>query len=162
MRCGFAKHFASPALHRPYDTEQHTRSDARPTAMLLPGLSLEVLLWIDLMTRQRVQGQAIALIFVPPAGSWQGKAPNDGFIFVEQDEVALLCLLLKVGQLDAGLSQFMRIGVEPFWWISDPLCTRRYSPCHDHVPHFRLNVATRSSNGSERDEPRPSSTRSLV
>ena len=80
--------------------------------MLLPGLSLEVLLLIDLMTRQGVKGQAIALIFVPPAGSWQGKAPNDGFIFVEQDEVALLCLLLKVGQLDAGLSQFMRIRVQ--------------------------------------------------
>ena len=80
--------------------------------MLLPSLSLAVLLWIDLMTRQRVKGQAIALIFVPPAGSWQGKAPNDGFIFVEQDEVALLCLLVKVGQLDAGLSQFMRIRVQ--------------------------------------------------
>ena len=70
MRCGFPKYFGSPVLHCPYDREQHTRSDARPTAMWLPSLSLEALLLIDLMTRQRVKGQAIARIVVPPAGSW--------------------------------------------------------------------------------------------
>ena len=81
--------------------------------MLEPGLSFETLLMLKLIARQRVKRQAIALILTPPTSSGQGEAPHDRFIFIEQDELILPGLLLQLGQLEACLSQLMRIRVEP-------------------------------------------------
>jgi hypothetical protein len=80
--------------------------------MLKPSVSLEALLMIDLIARQRVKGQAIALILTPPTSSGQGEAPHDRFIFIEQDELVPPGLLLQLGQSGPRLSELIGVGLE--------------------------------------------------
>lgn len=72
-----------PILHSTNDVEQHPAGDAAPRAILEPRLPLEGFVAFDLTLTQRAGGEAIALGAAPPAQPGQGKAPQDGFIFVE-------------------------------------------------------------------------------
>lgn len=64
---------------------------------------------IALMARQGVKRQTVALIFAPPASSGQGKAPHEGFIFIEQDDLALARLVLELGEFVTSAGQFIGV-----------------------------------------------------
>jgi hypothetical protein len=70
-------------LHSADDAEQHAAGDTAPSAIVDPRLAFEALVTFDLTLTQRTRGEARALYFAPPASAGQGKAPEDGFIFIE-------------------------------------------------------------------------------
>jgi hypothetical protein len=79
--------FGGAILDRADDTEQHTTGDTAPGAIADPRLAFEALVAFDLTLAQWPGGQASPLGFVPPACPGQGKTPEDGFIFIEQNDL---------------------------------------------------------------------------
>ena len=71
-----------PILHGTNDVEQHATGDPAPRAIADPRLTFERLFTSDLTLTQWPRGEAIALGAAPPAQPGQGKAPQDGCIFV--------------------------------------------------------------------------------
>jgi hypothetical protein len=89
------KDFRGAILDRANHTEQHATGDATPTPLASPRLAFEVLFASDLAMAQRPCGQAIALGFaVPPACPGEGNTPEDGFIFIQQNDLAAMGLIL--------------------------------------------------------------------
>ena len=74
-----------------------------PAAVLLPGLSFEALLGIDLALAQGAGGQAVALASSPPAAPGQGKAPKHRLILVEQNDLALARPILQGIEFEAAI-----------------------------------------------------------
>jgi hypothetical protein len=96
------------------DAEQHPTGDAAPTPMAEPCLAFEGFLAFDLTLAQGPCGQAKALGFAaPPARPGQGKTPEDGFIFIEQNDLAALGAILQGGQFERCPRQLRRVGSEP-------------------------------------------------
>ena len=87
--------------------------DATPGAVLLPRLAFESLLVFDLIWTQGTGRQAIALGAAPPARPEQGKAPQDGLIFIEENDLAPAGPILQSGQFETSKSQISGIGIEP-------------------------------------------------
>jgi hypothetical protein len=87
MRDDLIEDFGGPILDCPNDTEQHAARDPAPGAIVDPRLAFEGLLAFDLTRAQRAGGEASALGFAPPARPGQGKAPEDGFVFIEQNDL---------------------------------------------------------------------------
>src|SRR4030095_15667393 len=81
----FIEDFGGTILDCPNDTEQHAAGDPAPGAMVSPRLAFEGLLAFDLTLTQRAYGEAGALSFAPPASAGQRKAPQDRFVFIEQN-----------------------------------------------------------------------------
>jgi hypothetical protein len=79
--------FGGAVLDRADDTEQHTTGDTAPGAIADPRVAFEALVAFDLTLAQWPGGQASALGFVPPACPGQGKTPEDGFVFIEQNDL---------------------------------------------------------------------------
>src|SRR5712691_9393576 len=84
----FREDFGGAILDRPNDTESHAAGDTAPGAIAYPCLAFERLFTSDLTLAQWTRGEAIALGAAPPAQPGQGKAPQDGFIFVEHNDFA--------------------------------------------------------------------------
>ena len=76
-------------------------------------MAFERLVAFHLTLAQRARGQAIALRFAPPARSGQGKAPQDRFIFIEEDNLALASLVLEGGEFERRIGQRGWVGIEP-------------------------------------------------
>jgi hypothetical protein len=87
MRDDLIEDFGCPILDCPNDTAQHAARDPAPGARVYPCLAFEGLLAFDLTLAQRAGGEANALGFAPPARTGQGKAPEDGFVFIEQNDL---------------------------------------------------------------------------
>jgi hypothetical protein len=113
MRHHFPKDPVGPVLDGAEHRQQDARADAGPATMLLPGLPFEGLVLFDLTMAQGTCGQALAGGSAPPAGPRQGKAPQDRFIFVEQDNLTTLSLLLEGSESEPRLRKFMWIRIEP-------------------------------------------------
>jgi hypothetical protein len=79
----FIEDFRGTILDRADDAEQHSVGDATPRAILYPGLSFETFFAFDLALAQGTCWQTTALDAAPPAGTGQGKAPQDRFVFIE-------------------------------------------------------------------------------
>ena len=79
----FREDFRSAILDGADEAEQHTTADAAPRAMASPRLAFEGLFTADLTLAEGTRREAIALGAAPPTQSGQGKAPQDGFIFVK-------------------------------------------------------------------------------
>ena len=79
--------FRGAILDRSNDTEQHPAGDTAPGAIADPRLAFERLFTSDLTLAQGPGGQASALGFAPPTRSGQGKTPEDGLIFIEQNDL---------------------------------------------------------------------------
>ena len=75
-------------LDSPDNAEQDTAGDATPGAIAPPDLAFERLVPFDLTVAQGAGGQARALGTAPPACPGQGKTPEDGFIFIKQNDLA--------------------------------------------------------------------------
>src|SRR5262252_1067887 len=112
MRHDLIEDFGSPILDRPHDTEQHPARDAAPGAILQPGLAFEGLLAFDLALAQWTYREASALGCAPPAGTGEGKAPQDGFVFIEQNDLTTMGLVLQGGEFERAVSELSRGGIK--------------------------------------------------
>jgi hypothetical protein len=109
----FIEDFGGAILDGTHDTEQHAAGDTAPGAMASPCLAFEGLRAFDLTRAQRACGEAGALGFAPPARAGQREAPQDRFIFVEQNDVAPARLVLQGRECDRARGEVGRGGVEP-------------------------------------------------
>jgi hypothetical protein len=78
--------FGGAILDRADDIEQHPAGDTAPGAIPAPRLAFEGFVAFDLTLAQWPDGQARPLGFAPPARPGQGKAPEDRFILIEQND----------------------------------------------------------------------------
>ena len=99
-------------LDRANDVEQHAAGDPTPGTIALPGLACEGFCPFDLARAQGSCRQAIAPGASPPPCPREGKTPNDGLIFVEQNDLALVCTVLQGGEFEAGKCQLSGVGIE--------------------------------------------------
>lgn len=102
--------FGCTVLDRPNDTEQDAARDPVPGAIASPGVAFEGFLMLDLSPSQRAHGEAVALgMAVPPASTGQGKAPQERFVGIEQDDLAATGLVLERRQCDRGVREGRRL-----------------------------------------------------
>ena len=101
--------FGGPILDGTNDAEQHPTGDAAPGTILHPCLAFAGLLTFDLTLAQGTYREADALGGAPPACAGQGKAPQDSFIGIEQNNLAPARLVLEgreckraVGEISGG------------------------------------------------------------
>ena len=105
--------FGGAILDRPNDTEQYPAGDTAPGAIADPRLAFEALVAFDLTLTQWPGGQARALGFAPPARPGQGKTPEDGFIFIEQNDLTPAGPVLQGRELERSPRQLSGVGSEP-------------------------------------------------
>ena len=73
----------SALLDSAQDAEQHPTGAAAPGTVTHPGLAFEGFGTFDLALAEGVGRQAVPLSATPPTQPREGKAPEDGFIFVK-------------------------------------------------------------------------------
>ena len=112
VRHNFIEDFGGPILDRPQDAEQHTAGDPAPGAIASPRLAFEGFVAFNLTRAQWACGEAHALGCAPPAGAGQGKAPQDGFVFIEQNDLAPTSLILEGGQFERAIGEVCGVGTE--------------------------------------------------
>ena len=95
------------------DAEQYAAGDAAPRAIPQPRLAFEAFFAFDLALAQGTYREASALGFAPPAGTRQGKTPQDRFIFIEQNDLAPTSPILQGGQLERSPRQLSRGRSQP-------------------------------------------------
>ena len=103
--------FRGPILDRADDAQQDATGDATPRAIADPRLAFERLLALDLTLAQRAEREARALGGAPPARAKQGKAPQDGFVCIEQNDLAPARLVLEGGKFECAVSEISRGGI---------------------------------------------------
>jgi len=92
-------------LDSPNHAEQDAAGDAAPGAILQPRLAFERLFAFDLALAQGTGGQARALGAAPPAQPGEGKAPQDRFIFVEQNDFPPARSILQGREVDRAIGE---------------------------------------------------------
>jgi hypothetical protein len=105
--------FRCAILDSANDAEQHPTGHAAPTPVASPRLVLEVLCAVDVALTQRAGRQAIALGTAPPAWPGEGKAPEDGFIFIEQNDLTPAGTVLQGGEFERGRGEVSGVGLKP-------------------------------------------------
>ena len=113
MRYDFREDFGGAILDRANDAEQHPTGHPTPRAILQPCVPFETLVPFDLTWTQRPCGQARALGFAPPARPGEGTTPEDGFIFIEQNDLTLTSPILESGQCERSPRQLSGGRSEP-------------------------------------------------
>jgi hypothetical protein len=113
VRHDFIEDFGGPILDCPNDTEQHAAGDTAPGAITYPGVTFEGLLTFDLTLTQRPHREARTLSFAPPASAGQGKAPQDRFVCIEQNDLATTSPILQGSECDRAIGEVGRVGIEP-------------------------------------------------
>jgi hypothetical protein len=113
VRHDFIEDFGGTILDRPNDTEQHPAGDTAPGAILQPRLAFEGFVAFDLTLTQGAGGEARTLCFAPPARAGQGKAPQDRFVFIEQNDLATTSPVLQGGEVDRARGEVGGVGIEP-------------------------------------------------
>ena len=93
--------------------EQHTTGDAAPRAILHPRLAFEAFVAFDVALAQWPCREASALGFPPPAGAGKGKAPQDGVIVIQQNDLAPAGPVLQGGECERSPCQLSGFGSEP-------------------------------------------------
>ena len=99
-------------LDSPNHAEQDAAGDAAPGAIRQPRLAFERLFAFDVALAQGTGGPARALGAAPPAQPGEGKAPQDGFVFIEQNDLATTSLVLKGGKFERAVSEISRGGIK--------------------------------------------------
>jgi hypothetical protein len=67
----------------------------------------------DLTLGQWPRGEATALCFAPPAGPGEGKAPQNRFIFIQQNDLAPAGPGLQGGECERSPRELSGLGSEP-------------------------------------------------
>ena len=109
----FIEDFGGPILDSPKDAEQHPAGDAAPGAILHPCLAFEGFFAFDLALAERTVGRRARWACAPPARAGEGKAPQDRFIFIEQNDLAAACLVLEGSKFDRAIGEVSWGGIEP-------------------------------------------------
>ena len=112
VRHDFIEDFRGPLLDRADDAEQHATRDTTPGAIASPRLAFEGFVAVDLALAQGACRDACALGGAPPARPEQGKAPEDGFIFVEQNELTATCSVLQGGERKRAIGEISWGGIK--------------------------------------------------
>ena len=112
VRHNFIEDFGGAILHRPQDAEQHTAGAPAPGAIASPCLAFEGLVAFELTLAQWAYGEARALGCTPPAGAGQSKAPEDGFVFIEQNDLTPARLVLQGGKFERAIGKVCGGGIE--------------------------------------------------
>src|SRR4029450_10374443 len=112
MRDDLIKDFGGPILDGAQHAEQHPAGDAAPGAILQPRLAFEGLLAFALALAPWTYREASALGCAPPAGTGEGKAPQDGFGFRGHNDRATTSLLLQGGKCERAVSESSRGGIK--------------------------------------------------
>ncbi len=89
-----------------------TTGHTAPTAIGQPRLAFGTFFLFDLTLGQRACGQTKALGFAPPARPGEGKTPEDGCIFIEQDDLATTGPILQGGECERGRGEVSGGGME--------------------------------------------------
>src|SRR6266702_185455 len=105
--------FRGAILDGANDAEQYSAGHAAPTPIVHPRLAFEGLFAFDLAVAQGPCGQARPLRFAPPARPGEGKTPEDGFIFIEQNDLTPTSPVLQGGKFDRTPRQLSGGGSEP-------------------------------------------------
>jgi hypothetical protein len=113
VRHNFIEDLGGAVLDRPNDTEQDAARQTAPRALLPPRLAFEAFFPFDLALAQWTGREASPLCFAPPARAGQGKAPQDRFIFIEQNDLPTARLVLEGGQCKGTISEVSGVGIEP-------------------------------------------------
>src|SRR6266568_1409869 len=106
----FIEDFGGAILDRPNNTQQHAARDMAPGARAHPRLPFEGLLAFDLTLAQRACQEASTLGFAPPARAGQRKAPQDRFVFIEQNDLTTASLILEGGKFERAVGESSRGG----------------------------------------------------
>ena len=101
----FIEDFGGAILHSAEDREQYPAGDAAPGAVAQPGLAFQGLLTFDLTLTQRPYREARTLRCPPPTRAGQGKAPEDGFVFIEQNDLTTTRLVLQGGKCERAVGE---------------------------------------------------------
>ena len=112
VRHDFIEDFGGPILDCSNDTQQHAAGDPAPGAIAHPRLPFEGLLAFDLTLAQGACQEASTLGFAPPARAGQGKAPQDRFVFIEQNDLATARLVLQGGKFERAVGEISRGGLQ--------------------------------------------------
>src|SRR5262249_49809920 len=112
MRDNRIEDFRGAILDSAHDAEQHAAGLTAPTPIAPPRLAFEGLFACDLARTQRPGGEAIPLGFAPPARTRQGKTPEDGFIFIEQNDLTTTGLVLQSGKCERGIREVRWLGIK--------------------------------------------------
>src|SRR5262245_19669605 len=105
VRHDFIEDFGGPILDGPNDTEQHAAGDTAPGAILHPRLPFEGLLAFNLTLTQGAYGEASPPGYTPPARAGQRKAPQDRFVFIEQNDLTPTGLIFESREVDRGIRE---------------------------------------------------------
>jgi hypothetical protein len=112
VRDDFIKDFGSAVLDRAQHTEQHAARDTAPGAIAPPRLAFETFVALDLALAQGTGGETRSLRTAPPAQPGEGKAPQDGFIFIEQNDLTPARPILQGSEVDGARGEVGWSGVE--------------------------------------------------
>ena len=99
-------------MDRAKHAAQHAAGDTAPGALASPRLAFEGLLAVALTLVQRACREASALGGAPPARAEQGKAPQDGFVFIEHTDLATARLGLEGGPCTRTIREVSGGGIE--------------------------------------------------
>jgi hypothetical protein len=113
MRHDLIKDAGRPILDSANHTEQDSAGHTAPTPGAQPRLAFAALLAFDLTLCQRARREAITLGFAPPAGPREGKAPQNGLIFIEQNDLATASSVLQGSEFEMGKGESRRVRIEP-------------------------------------------------
>jgi hypothetical protein len=83
----FIEDAGGPVLHSANDVKQYSTGAAASRAIAPPDLAFEAFLAFDLAPAQRTCRQAIPVGTAPPAQPGQSKTPQDGFVFIQQNDL---------------------------------------------------------------------------
>ena len=112
VRHNFIEDFGSTILDRPQDAEPHTARAPAPGAIAEPRLAFEGFIACALTLAQGTRGQTRARGGAPPAGAGQSKAPEDRFVFIEQNDLAPARPVLEGRQVDRARGEVGGVGIE--------------------------------------------------
>jgi len=112
MRDDLVEDFGGPILDGAKDAQQDPTGDTAPGAILHPRLAFAGLLTFDLTLAQGTDREADALGGAPPAGAGEGKAPEDRFVFIEQNDLAPTSPVLQGSQFERAISEISRGGIK--------------------------------------------------
>ena len=108
----FIEDVGGPILDGANDAEQHAAGDAAPGAILPPRLAFAGFLAFDLALAQWPYREASALGGVPPARAGQGKAPQDGFVCIEQNDLSTASLVLEGSKFQSPIREVSGVGLQ--------------------------------------------------
>src|SRR5215813_12774524 len=112
VRHDFIEDFEGTILDCPNDTEQHTAGDTAPGAILHPRLPFEGLLAFNLTLAQGAYGEASPPGCTPPARAGQRKAPENRFVFIEQNDLTPTGLIFESREVERGIREGSRVRIQ--------------------------------------------------